>query len=130
MAHLDACDDGNTIGGDGCSSTCTIEAGYSCTGSICVVTYGPSIQSYTVSRDDTQIKLFLNDSILFSYAYDSSSSISYYIQGSQSSYGVTISFNNDVATNQKTATNTLSFTITFNDDIQLYGDEYFVVNFN
>jgi cysteine-rich repeat protein len=25
-----ACDDGNIINGDGCSSTCTIETGYSC----------------------------------------------------------------------------------------------------
>jgi proprotein convertase subtilisin/kexin type 5 len=27
-----ACDDGNTINGDGCSSTCTIESGYNCRG--------------------------------------------------------------------------------------------------
>ena len=27
------CDDGNTVNGDGCSSTCTIETGYSCSGS-------------------------------------------------------------------------------------------------
>lgn len=26
------CDDGNTISGDGCSSTCSIEPGYDCTG--------------------------------------------------------------------------------------------------
>jgi cysteine-rich repeat protein len=26
------CDDGNTKNGDGCSSTCTIEKGYICTG--------------------------------------------------------------------------------------------------
>lgn len=26
------CDDGNNVGGDGCSSTCTVERGYSCTG--------------------------------------------------------------------------------------------------
>ncbi|MDD5025812.1 MAG: DUF4215 domain-containing protein [Candidatus Peribacteraceae bacterium] len=27
----EACDDGNTTGGDGCSATCTVESGYSCT---------------------------------------------------------------------------------------------------
>jgi fibro-slime domain-containing protein len=27
----EACDDGNTINGDGCSSTCTVEKGYACT---------------------------------------------------------------------------------------------------
>jgi cysteine-rich repeat protein len=26
------CDDGNTSSGDGCSSTCTVEVGYNCTG--------------------------------------------------------------------------------------------------
>lgn len=34
----ESCDDGNIASGDGCSSTCTVEAGYACTGSpsICV----------------------------------------------------------------------------------------------
>ena len=27
------CDDGNTVNGDGCSTTCTVELGYSCSGS-------------------------------------------------------------------------------------------------
>ena len=27
-----ACDDGNVVNGDGCSSTCSVEAGYSCSG--------------------------------------------------------------------------------------------------
>ncbi len=34
------CDDGNTIAGDGCSNTCTIESGYFCSGtapSVCIV---------------------------------------------------------------------------------------------
>ena len=26
----ETCDDGNTVAGDGCSATCTIEAGYTC----------------------------------------------------------------------------------------------------
>ena len=29
----EACDDGNTTAGDGCSTTCTVEAGWQCTGS-------------------------------------------------------------------------------------------------
>ncbi len=35
-----ACDDGNIIDGDGCSSTCTVETGWECTGepSVCQVT--------------------------------------------------------------------------------------------
>jgi cysteine-rich repeat protein len=32
------CDDGNTTSGDGCSATCTVEAGYTCTGSPSVCT--------------------------------------------------------------------------------------------
>jgi cysteine-rich repeat protein len=41
----EACDDGNTISGDGCSSLCAIETGYACTGalqapSVCVTICG------------------------------------------------------------------------------------------
>lgn len=34
----ESCDDGNNLGGDGCSASCTIQAGYQCTGSpsVCV----------------------------------------------------------------------------------------------
>jgi cysteine-rich repeat protein len=32
------CDDGNTLGGDGCSATCTVEAGFTCTGSPSICT--------------------------------------------------------------------------------------------
>ncbi len=41
------CDDGNTIDGDGCSSTCTIEPGWTCT----VPPLGPSLQVPVVYRD-------------------------------------------------------------------------------
>lgn len=39
----EACDDGNADAGDGCSDTCTIEAGWSCTGepSACTEDSGP-----------------------------------------------------------------------------------------
>jgi cysteine-rich repeat protein len=32
VSKLIQCDDGNLINGDGCSSTCMIEAGYNCSG--------------------------------------------------------------------------------------------------
>ena len=38
----EACDDSNTANGDGCSSTCTIEAGWTCTGSPSVCTPIPT----------------------------------------------------------------------------------------
>jgi fibro-slime domain-containing protein len=31
MYDVEACDDGNTVSGDGCSATCTIEPGFTCT---------------------------------------------------------------------------------------------------
>jgi cysteine-rich repeat protein len=34
----ETCDDGNTSGGDGCFSTCTVESGFNCTGSPSVCT--------------------------------------------------------------------------------------------
>lgn len=32
IAYNDKCDDGNTISGDGCNSSCNIEDGYQCVG--------------------------------------------------------------------------------------------------
>ena len=39
VAGVEACDDGNTTAGDGCSATCTIQAGYECQGqpSVCAL---------------------------------------------------------------------------------------------
>src|SRR5262245_66603296 len=39
------CDDGNTTNGDGCSSTCTIEPGFTCSGepSVCTPTCGNGV---------------------------------------------------------------------------------------
>jgi cysteine-rich repeat protein len=31
-SYANACDDGNTVDGDGCSSSCTVETGWTCTG--------------------------------------------------------------------------------------------------
>lgn len=38
VESVEQCDDGNNLGGDGCSPTCTVESGWSCSGqpSICV----------------------------------------------------------------------------------------------
>ena len=49
-----ACDDGNTVSGDGCSDTGDVEAGYSCTGSpsICVATCGDGMVVGTERCDD------------------------------------------------------------------------------
>ncbi|MCW5890607.1 MAG: DUF4215 domain-containing protein [bacterium] len=45
VAGDEACDDGGTLDGDGCSSTCTLEAGWSCTGtpSACEPTCGDEL---------------------------------------------------------------------------------------
>ena len=39
----ESCDDGNTASGDGCSSSCAVEAGYSCVGA--TAQYGPDVCS-------------------------------------------------------------------------------------
>lgn len=40
VAGTEACDDGNTTDDDGCSGTCTVESGYTCSGapSVCTST--------------------------------------------------------------------------------------------
>lgn len=41
----EACDDGNTTAGDGCSATCTVESGWACTGnpSVCTENSSPAL---------------------------------------------------------------------------------------
>lgn len=52
------CDDGNVINGDGCSSTCTIETGYSCVGGgwnsldVCTETCGDGLNLGFYACDD------------------------------------------------------------------------------
>ena len=48
------CDDGNIVSGDGCSSTCTIEAGWSCSGSpsVCTPICGDSLVKGSETCDD------------------------------------------------------------------------------
>ena len=48
------CDDGNTLGGDGCSATCTVEPGWSCSGwpSTCSSICGDGITTGTEECDD------------------------------------------------------------------------------
>lgn len=58
-----ACDDGNLINGDGCSSTCTIETGYTCTApllakSVCTEVCGDGIYLGFLQCDDGNL---LND---------------------------------------------------------------------
>jgi cysteine-rich repeat protein len=48
------CDDGNTAPGDGCGASCTLEAGYSCSGnpSVCAVTCGDGVKAASEACDD------------------------------------------------------------------------------
>jgi cysteine-rich repeat protein len=51
----ESCDDGNTTAGDGCSGTCTIESGYSCTGgqpSVCKISCGDGVIGGSEACDD------------------------------------------------------------------------------
>ncbi|RJS26239.1 hypothetical protein DRW03_06955 [Corallococcus sp. H22C18031201] len=48
------CDDGNTKAGDGCSASCTVEAGYTCNQnpSVCAVTCGDGVKAASEACDD------------------------------------------------------------------------------
>ena len=50
----ETCDDGNILSGDGCSTTCTIETGYSCSGSpsSCSTTCGDGVAAGAEACDD------------------------------------------------------------------------------
>jgi cysteine-rich repeat protein len=50
----EACDDGNTLSGDGCSNVCHVEPGWDCTGepSTCVTTCGDGVRAGTETCDD------------------------------------------------------------------------------
>jgi cysteine-rich repeat protein len=52
----EACDDGNIVNGDGCSATCTIETGYTCTGtapSVCTAICGDGMVAGSEACDDS-----------------------------------------------------------------------------
>jgi hypothetical protein len=67
-----ACDDGNLINGDGCSSTCTIEAGWDCgygdyyTADICWPLDRPDIIDSAISSNNDIILITLNATVLTS----------------------------------------------------------------
>lgn len=51
----EGCDDGDTSSGDGCSASCTVESGYSCTGttpSVCVEVCGNAVKTTSEGCDD------------------------------------------------------------------------------
>ncbi len=48
----EACDDGNTVAGDGCSPTCTTESGFSCQGSTCAAVCGDGLKNGAEACDD------------------------------------------------------------------------------
>lgn len=50
----EACDDGNTAGGDGCSATCAVETGWTCAGSPseCATTCGDGVKAGAEACDD------------------------------------------------------------------------------
>ena len=54
IATPETCDDSNTTSGDGCSSTCTTETGYTCSGtpSTCSTTCGDGIKAGAEGCDD------------------------------------------------------------------------------
>jgi cysteine-rich repeat protein len=54
VAASEACDDGDTADGDGCSATCTVSPGYTCSGapSVCVTACGDGMISGTEQCDD------------------------------------------------------------------------------
>ena len=62
--HFLECDDGNTRSGDGCSSTCTVEKDYRCSGGTedrpdtCIETRKPEIRSATVYKNLTAVLRF------------------------------------------------------------------------
>lgn len=52
IAGIEACDDGDLTSGDGCSNSCTIELGYSCTGQPSVCTPDPVCGNGTVESGE------------------------------------------------------------------------------
>ena len=65
---LEACDDGNTAGGDGCSAACAVEPSYVCSGATALA--GPDTCSYVTSDPSGSIDFgrYLGDSLQRSWA--------------------------------------------------------------
>jgi cysteine-rich repeat protein len=52
LAGLEQCDDGNTVNGDGCSSACKIESGWSCTDVVCQRSSCSQVSSIDMYNND------------------------------------------------------------------------------
>ena len=74
---LEACDDGKTAGGDGCSAACAVEPSYVCSGAS--VLYGPDIYLLFCVYQFTQATGVFQQGIVY---YLPSSSISWFIKPS------------------------------------------------
>lgn len=46
----DLCDDGNNLNGDGCSSVCTIESGWTCPNNSCILRVQPAVSVISMSN--------------------------------------------------------------------------------
>ena len=64
------CDDGNTVSGDGCSSTCMIETQYYCYGGstttkdVCKLEPQPVISSIIVNSANNMVTITFNETML------------------------------------------------------------------
>ena len=64
------CDDGNQIDGDGCSSSCQVESGWSCAGGsltspdVCVGLIGPEVRIITNIYDPTSFKISFDKKVV------------------------------------------------------------------
>ena len=55
--NREACEDGNTLNGDGCSSECLVEPGYECNDESCFEICGDGITTESEECDDDNVSL-------------------------------------------------------------------------
>ena len=79
------CDDGNLVDGDGCSSTCSIETGYTCNSTFCWEIVSPTGSITSVSKDNI-FTITFSEPVVFKNKTLVQKSMRVYINGPSSPY--------------------------------------------
>ncbi|NTX40266.1 tandem-95 repeat protein [Myxococcus sp. CA033] len=143
IGGVEICDDGNQLSGDGCSSVCKVEPGYTCTGqpSICDNNSAPTVEDvHATTPEDTSVNITIpaadpdGDALVFSYTSPSNGTLTG--TGATVTYTPNANFAGEdtfqvtVSDGEEQATATVSVTVTPVNDAPVAASASVTVSYN
>ncbi|NTX07288.1 tandem-95 repeat protein [Myxococcus sp. CA040A] len=143
IGGVEICDDGNQLSGDGCSSVCKVEPGYTCTGqpSVCDNNSAPTVEDvHATTPEDTSVNITIpaadpdGDALVFSYTSPSNGTLTG--TGATVTYTPNANFAGEdtfqvtVSDGEKQATATVTVTVTPVNDAPVAASASVTVNYN